>query len=118
MRVKNLVANILLFAFFIMIIFPGGIAKANSVQIFKDVSTNFAKDDITRFYQLELINGYPDGTFKPAKNTSVAEFCKILNSYMGFVQEAPLDVSLRISPLAWYYRELKKLRRQVTWHYL
>ncbi|ADQ44988.1 Glucan endo-1,3-beta-D-glucosidase [Caldicellulosiruptor kronotskyensis 2002] len=108
MRVKNLVANILLFAFFIMIIFPGGIAKANSVQIFKDVSTNFAKDDITRFYQLELINGYPDGTFKPAKNTSVAEFCKILNSYMGFVQEAPLDVSLRISPLAWYYRELKK----------
>ena len=108
MRAKKFVANILLFAFLFMIIFPGGMEKASSGQIFKDISTNFAKDDITRFYQLDLINGYRDGTFKPAKNISVAEFCKILNSYMGFVQEAPLDVSLKISPLAWYYKEFKK----------
>ncbi|WPX08917.1 carbohydrate binding domain-containing protein [Anaerocellum danielii] len=108
MRPKRFIANILLFTFLIMCIFPGGVAKANSGQFFKDISENFAKDDITRFYQLDLINGYPDGTFKPNKNITVAEFCKILNSYMGFVQEAPLDVSLRINPLAWYHKELKK----------
>lgn len=105
---KKLVTLILLFTFLSMSTIPEGMAKSSPDNIFKDIAANFAKDDIMRFYQLNLISGYPDGTFRPAKSISVAEFCKILNNYMGFVQETSLDENLGINPFAWYYGDLKK----------
>lgn len=108
MWAKKLVAFIVVLAFLVIYIFPVGVAIANPNQVFKDISNSFAKDDIERFYQLELVNGYPDGSFKPNKEISVAEFCKILNKYMGIVEKKKLDISWKISPRAWFFTDLEK----------
>ncbi|WP_039764185.1 S-layer homology domain-containing protein [Caldicellulosiruptor sp. F32] len=74
MRPKKFVAYFLLLSFLVMYIFPAKTAEASTS--FKDISDSFAKEDIARFYQLDLINGYPDGSFKPNKIFLLQNFAK------------------------------------------
>lgn len=46
---------------------------------FSDISGHWAEEYINRFYQLNLIEGYPDGTFKPDNTITKAEVITILN---------------------------------------
>lgn len=47
--------------------------------IFSDVSGHWAAGYISRLYSMEIISGYPDGTFQPERAISRAEAAKIIN---------------------------------------
>ncbi|MEN6462774.1 MAG: S-layer homology domain-containing protein [Syntrophomonas sp.] len=52
-------------------------------QTFPDVKDHWAKDYITQLSSLGYVGGYPDGTFKPDKTMSRAEFTSALITCMG-----------------------------------
>lgn len=69
--------------------------------------TQKQKDAVTELTALEIINGYPDGTFQPDANINRAEFCKMACSAAGYMDSAaPLaNVSSRFKDVAagaWY----------------
>lgn len=44
----------------------------------KDISASWAKSDIEALVKDGIINGYPDGTFRPENPVTRAEFARIL----------------------------------------
>lgn len=52
---------------------------------FSDIEGHWAKEKIENFYESGFVNGYGDGTFKPDQDVTRAEFCKIINAYVGNV---------------------------------
>lgn len=44
----------------------------------RDVNSSWAKDDILTLVNKGIINGYPDGTFRPQRGITRAEFAKIV----------------------------------------
>ena len=57
--------------------------KVLSLITFKDVTYNFAKLPIEQLATLNIINGYPDGSFLPDKGVSRAEFVMLLIKLKG-----------------------------------
>lgn len=51
---------------------------------FSDVENHWAKEKIENFLESGFVNGYGDGTFRPDEDITRAEFCKIINAYMGY----------------------------------
>ncbi|GGD91031.1 S-layer homology domain-containing protein [Paenibacillus nasutitermitis] len=51
--------------------------KPNSVEL-SDIKGHWAETNIQALIQLEAITGYPDGTFKPSKSITRAEFVSVL----------------------------------------
>ncbi len=49
-----------------------------------DIASHWAKKYIEKLINLETINGYPDGTFKPDTPMKVGEFSKILITSLGY----------------------------------
>ena len=45
---------------------------------FTDISTHWAKDFIDRLAKMNIVNGFPDGTFKPDRNLTRAEYAALL----------------------------------------
>lgn len=45
---------------------------------FSDITEHWAKDEITEAVKLGIVNGYPDGTFRPEANVTRAEFIVML----------------------------------------
>jgi len=65
-----------------------GIEGAEGVT-FPDVEdSHWAKGYIASMKQSGIINGYPDGTFKPANDVTYAEFIKMLVEALGYGSEA------------------------------
>lgn len=52
-------------------------------QVFPDITDHWARDYITQLTALGYVGGYPDGTFKPDKTMSRAEFTSALITCMG-----------------------------------
>lgn len=69
----------LLMIIFILIL--SNIAVATTTSL-KDVEGHWAEDDIKAALELGILNGYPDGTFKPDNLITGAEFTKILINAM------------------------------------
>lgn len=59
-------------------------ANTNAKVSFHDVKGHWAKTEIELLTSKGVINGYPDGTFKPEGTISRAQFSKILSGLMGF----------------------------------
>ena len=57
------------------------VGVANGIQVkFSDVSTNYwAKDFIAELAALEIIEGFPDGTFRPDEQVTRAQFAAMLS---------------------------------------
>ena len=59
------------------------IEEGHTMQDFKDVSENhWAYMAIKELSDKGIINGYPDGTFKPDKPITRAEVCSIISSIL------------------------------------
>ena len=81
---------------------------AESVE-YKKLFSDVKKDDWFYPYvmiaaDLELINGYEDGTFKPDKEVSYAETIVILLRYLGYTRIS------ENSPNGWYWNYIVKMR--------
>ena len=64
------------YADFMGIALPG----ARSYTVFTDDAdiANYAKEAIERFFEANIIDGYPDGSFRPQGETTRAEFAAML----------------------------------------
>ena len=72
---------------------------------FVDIQNHWAKEQIQDFANKGYINGYGDGTFRPDKAMTRAEFVKVINRVFGFTQPAKVvftDMSLDL----WSYNEV------------
>jgi len=77
---------------------------AMAVPVFaemSDISGHWASGVIQKWIDYGIIDGYPDGTFKPENSITRAEFIKIVSEMFGF-QEKMENVFLDVSPNAWY----------------
>jgi subtilisin family serine protease len=67
----------------------GGVAgrqvtlPARSGQSFNDISGSWARTDIEQLLARGLVSGYPDGTFRPDRSVSRAEFTVLLARLLG-----------------------------------
>ncbi len=56
-----------------------------------DIGTHWAKDQITSMVNGGLINGYPDGTFRPDASITRAEFMQIVNGAFKYTEKATVS---------------------------
>lgn len=77
---------------------------------FNDISTNWAKEYIERASAMGLIQGYPDGSFKPNQPVTRAEFTSMLNRTLGNMGMGN-NIFSDISPAKWYYSDVLKAVR-------
>ncbi len=61
----------------------GSFSMVFATAAFEDVEGTKYESAVTSLTDLGVINGYPDGTFKPDKNITRAEFCKVVIKSLG-----------------------------------
>jgi len=79
-------------------------AKSSS---FSDISNHWAKNWIEEAVKLGFVSGYEDGTFKPDRTVTRAEFSKLLNSALHTENKADLTFT-DVKKADWFYAEVQK----------
>ena len=74
---------------------------------FKDIEGHWAENQIKNFIQKGYIQGYSDGTFRPNRNTTRAEFISIINRAFGFIEKGTEEFN-DVNPGDWFYDEVLK----------
>lgn len=88
---------------FCLALTAGGVAWAAG---FSDVQGHWAEDEITEWASLELANGYPDGTFKPNKQVTRAEFVALVNRAFCIDKTGSDPGFTDVRPDQWYYDDV------------
>ncbi|MDW7660138.1 MAG: S-layer homology domain-containing protein [Bacillota bacterium] len=71
--------------FSIVTILLSSASFAEMGNVFSDISeTHWAKSSVDHLYGLEIISGYPDGTFKPENNVKINEFILMTIKSLGY----------------------------------
>lgn len=84
-------------------------AQSTNVQTLVDVDAHWASTQIQEWHGKGLAKGYDDGTFKPNKNITRAEFITLVNQAFGYTNQA--DISFVDVPVgAWFQEEVKKAK--------
>lgn len=77
---------------------------------FGDVKGNWAEEYISWCSEKNIIKGYEDGTFKPARNITNAEFAVMLSRAIEATPPAIVDVNYTdIKPKDWFYAAVRNL---------
>lgn len=72
-----------------------------------DYESHWAAAAITKWVQSGVINGYPDGSFKPDDPITRAEFVTILDKIMGY-SASSASIFTDVEPDDWYYDAVNK----------
>lgn len=81
-------------------------ALAKEEQKFSDIDGHWAEETIINWQDKGIINGYPDGTFKPDDAVNRAELAKIIT--LGFDLKDESEITYSDTPETdWYYEYLK-----------
>lgn len=72
-----------------------------------DIANHWAKEEIQYLMEKGIVNGYPDGTFKPEKNISRAEFYKLVNELIGYKEKAKIKFG-DVKDTDWFYQHIQK----------
>lgn len=75
-----------------------------------DIAGNWAEKEITAWVGQELINGYPDGTFKPNNNITRAEFVALVNRIFKFTETAPVTFK-DVKDSDWFSKDVAKAEK-------
>lgn len=100
--------------------FYGEVGEYSS-DAFNDIASSWARNYINRAYELELIGGYPDGSFRPNNNITRAEVITIINSMLDREPDADhLHREMKIwadnsDPTAWYYADIQEATNSHTY---
>ena len=73
---------------------------------FNDIKNHWAENEINEFINAGYINGYNDGTFKPNKKITRAEFVTFTNKLFGFQSSKDIQFT-DVSSKDWFYEEIK-----------
>lgn len=74
----------------------GNTVQAAAAPVFKDISNHWAKSSIDTAVKANILNGYPDGTFKPENSITRAELLKVM------ALTAKLNVGAAPAGKPWY----------------
>lgn len=74
---------------------------------FSDVEGHWAKEQIEDWSGKGLVSGYDDGTFKPERGVTRAEFITFVNRAYGLTAKVRADFS-DVSPQDWFAEEVAK----------
>ena len=87
-------------------------AQTQAATSFKDVPTsNFHYEDISKLTKLGIINGYPDGTFKPTVEITRGQVAKILSGILKLDTKNIKDPGFKdLKKTDNYYAEIAALR--------
>lgn len=80
---------------------------ASAATSFSDTKGHWAESYINSGVSAGYISGYSDGTFKPDKTVTRAEFAKMLNLAIGINNTTTISFS-DVSSSAWYYSDVRK----------
>ncbi|WPS85692.1 S-layer homology domain-containing protein (plasmid) [Brevibacillus halotolerans] len=83
MKILKRIRALALSAVFAVTAFWGGVlsesvAKAEASTSFTDIQTHWVKETLDWAVQKNMVNGYPDGTFRPENKVTEAEFLTML----------------------------------------
>lgn len=74
---------------------------------FSDIEGHWAKSWIEKAVKLGFVSGYQDGTFKPDRTITRAEFSKLINNALKTEKKSTLNFS-DVSSKEWFYEEVQK----------
>lgn len=84
------------------------IAAETKAQVtFSDIEGHWAKGWIEKAVKLGFVSGYEDGTFKPDRTITRAEFSKLINNAIHTEKKASLSFS-DVNNKEWFYEEVQK----------
>lgn len=106
--------------------------SANAKTVFVDTEHNWANNYIQRISNVNIVNGYPDGSYRPKNDMSRAEFITVLVRAIGwdvpdtdyskwyekYMEVAKNKGILKDSLMEIYNHPLKKITRYETAHLL
>ena len=75
---------------------------AKTAISFSDITGHWAEATITRWADVGIVNGYPDGTFRPDEFITRAELAKIVTLAFGLTEKTVTELN-GIDPNEWYY---------------
>lgn len=82
-----------------------GVSNMAFAADFSDTKGHWAEEYIHRAVQEGIINGYPDGTFRPEDEITQGEFYKMINRFGKFNDRAPVSFS-DVKESDWYFDEV------------
>lgn len=71
---------------------------------FRDISGHWAEGFITRAYNQNVVNGYPDGRFYPDRSVTRAEFVSMVNNAFGINIDYGPAIFTDVTYDKWFYR--------------
>ena len=99
-------------------IIAGGILLTTSFANFTDVdSGHWASPAILKMQQSEILSGYADGTFKPNKNITLAEFATIFTKIFEISPDNQSDYFVDVNTSHWAKGYLEAIRAYINPYY-
>ncbi|MGI6703752.1 MAG: S-layer homology domain-containing protein [Clostridia bacterium] len=84
-----------------------GNAMGNQGVGFSDIEGHWAKEQVLDWSENGLVSGYDDGTFKPERGVSRAEFITFVNRAYGLIAKDRVDF-VDVLPRDWFADEVAK----------
>jgi len=92
---------------------PSRTEKSPGIPVYTDISKHWARNDIQLLAILGLLKGYPDGTFRPDKSITRAEFSAVLDRAIKLtttINESSKKESFQdVSEKDWFYQYIVTL---------
>lgn len=101
LKLKNTSRAISMTLAALMLVVPVNVVLAAST----DIQGHWAEKTITEWQDKGLIGGYQDGTFKPDKPATRAEFARIMNQALGLSSKGIVAFS-DVTPNDWFYNDV------------
>ena len=92
--------------FFNITAFAGNVTGGQGTAL-SDIEGHWARDQVLDWSAKGLVSGYDDGSFKPERGVSRAEFITFVNRAYGLTAKARVDFS-DVSPQDWFADEVAK----------
>ena len=86
-KLRKLLAMVMTLCMIIPTLALGAAATDTTTAPFTDIAGHWAEDTITRWADVGIVNGYPDGTFKPDEPITRAELAKIVTLAFGLTEK-------------------------------
>lgn len=90
------------FAWLVVLAMLMGLMPSPTFAYVSDTSGHWAASHIDEMMGMGIIKGYPDGTFKPDKNITRAEFMVMVNTAFGF-KDSVSKMYSDVSTSDWFY---------------
>ena len=94
----------------------GNIPKPNDTFLFSDTVNHWARDEIQLMVLLGLLKGYPDGTFRPDKDITKAEFGALLTRAIQLYDQVDTNqqpVKMHdVKKTDWFYSYVQVLEKR------